>query len=265
MARKKQEDTPPAGAPAWMSTYGDMMTLVLCFFVLLFSMSTVDAEKFQQLQQSLASTFSIEIPNSGSPAKSTYGELAGSGIAQLPNSGVGVNVSEAIKSAQSQDEAKKMASDFKTYLAENEAAQNVIVEQMEDGIKLIFTDGILFDLGRAELKAEAYPVLDIITNELLKYTENNIKIEGHTDDLPISTPRYPSNWELSSSRAITVAKYLIDVKGFSPARLSAEGFGEYRPQLPNNSEENRAKNRRVEIKIVTATMSENSTALAPVY
>ena len=149
------------------------------------------------------------------------------------------------------EELVKMASDFKTYFAQQNLQDKIDVEQNEQYITLNFKDGILFDSGKAELKAEALGALDIVSNELAKYPENNVKIEGHADNMPINTPRYPNNWYLSAARAISVAMYFTETKGFSPERISAEGYGEFRPRVPNDTPENRSINRRVEIKILS--------------
>ena len=120
------------------------------------------------------------------------------------------------------------------------------LENVERGVVIHFTDRVLFDLGKAELKPEAKEVLQLVAQEL-KAWPNHIRVEGHTDNLPIRTAPYPSNWELSTARATEVLRYLIDVGGLAPERMSAAGYGEYRPIAPNDSEEGRAKNRRVDI------------------
>ena len=177
-------------------------------------------------------------------------ESLGNGIVQMPQA-----QGEASEDNEEKDKATeelvKMASDFKTYFAQQNLQDKIDVEQNEQYITLNFKDGILFDSGKAELKAEALGALDIVSNELAKYPENNVKIEGHADNMPINTPRYPNNWYLSAARAISVAMYFTETKGFSPERISAEGYGEFRPRVPNDTPENRSINRRVEIKILS--------------
>ncbi|MCI8804300.1 MAG: flagellar motor protein MotB [Clostridiales bacterium] len=246
MAKRKEPEV-KKGLDEWMGTYGDMVTLLLCFFVLLFSMATIDAAKFAQVAASFSSVNRITIMES---ASSSILESLGNGIVQMPQA-----QGEASEDNEEKDKATeelvKMASDFKTYFAQQNLQDKIDVEQNEQYITLNFKDGILFDSGKAELKAEALGALDIVSNELAKYPENNVKIEGHADNMPINTPRYPNNWYLSAARAISVAMYFTETKGFSPERISAEGYGEFRPRVPNDTPENRSINRRVEIKILS--------------
>jgi len=114
------------------------------------------------------------------------------------------------------------------------------------GVILRLKESVLFETGKAELREEAKNVLDVLYEEVFKELPNNILIEGHTDNVPIRTAQFPSNWELSTARATSVARYLIEQKGFPPRRLAAMGCGEYRPIADNSTDEGRAKNRRVE-------------------
>lgn len=237
-----------------MGTYGDMVTLLLCFFVLLFAMSTIDAEKFRQVAASFSSVSQITIMES---ASTSILDALGNGIIEMPQvQGDAKEDNEDMKKAE--EELVKMASDFKTYFAQNNLQEKVQIEQNEQYITLNFRDGILFDSGKAELKPEALGALNVVANELAKYPENNVKIEGHADNKPINTSKYPNNWYLSSARAISVAMYFTDTKGFSPERISAEGFGEFRPKVPNDTPENRSINRRVEIKILSKYYSDDN-------
>lgn len=244
---KKQEEVKP-GLPAWMGTYGDLVTLLLCFFVLLFASSSVDVEKLQAIAMSFNNEISI-IEGGGS---SGVNEMLGSGIMDLPRLDRSVNNS-ADEAKKVDNELKDMVSDFKTYFAENELSKDVEVIQEENYILLKFSDGILFDSGSADLKAQAMTVLDGVGDQLANYPTNDIKIEGHTDNIPINGGVFKSNYYLSAARAIAVLEFLIENEKVNPAYLSAEGFGEYRPVAPNDTPENRAKNRRVEIKLFSET------------
>ena len=246
MAKRKAPEG-KKGLDEWMGTYGDMVTLLLCFFVLLFSMATIDAAKFAQVAASFSSSNKITIMQSSS---SSILDSLGNGIVQMPEA-KGESKEENEKREEATEELVKMASDFKTYFAQQNLQDRIEVEQNEQYITLNFKDGILFDSGKAELKTEALSALEIVANELAKYPENNVKVEGHADNMPINTPRYPNNWYLSAARAISVAMYFTDTKGFSPERISAEGFGEFRPKVSNDTPENRSINRRVEIKILS--------------
>jgi len=250
MAKRKEEEV-KKGLDEWMGTYGDMVTLLLCFFVLLFAMSSVDAAKFEQIAASFSSANRITITES---ASTSILDALGNGIVAMPMvQGDAKEENEEVKEAV--EELVKMSSDFKTYFAENNLQDKVEIEQNEQNITLSFKDGILFDSGKADLKPEALGALNIVANELAKYPENDVKIEGHADNRPINTPRFPNNWYLSAARAISVAMYFTNTKGFSPERISAEGFGEFRPKVSNDTPENRSINRRVEIKILSKYFS----------
>ncbi len=241
---KRKEEAPPPGAPAWMNTYGDMVTLLLCFFVLLFAMSTIDVVKFKALAASVQGT--PVIMEGG--ASSSIIDLMGSGIMEMPKVESSMNQSKE-RAKKAQQELQQMASQFKTYFATQEQAQMIEVKVADESIIIRFPDGVLFDLGKASLRPEAIPVLDIVANEINNYPDNEVMIEGHTDNLPINTVQFPSNWDLSSARAISVLKFFINEKAIDPARVLAVGRGEYMPIDTNNTPEGRAKNRRVEIKL----------------
>ncbi len=237
MARKAKKDDGPQ--VTWLSSYADMMSLLLCFFVLLYSMSDINAVKFQKVISSFSSSGGIKMSsNSGSGINN----MLGSGITQIPNN---IGNYDSIK-----ENLNNMGSDFKTYFAENNLNEQVKVEQGENYIKLVFND-ILFDKGSADIKDNIIPILDKIANEINNAENMDIRIEGHTDSDPINTPLFRNNWYLSAARAISVGNYFISEKGIAPSKIGTEGFGEYRPIAPNDTNENKAKNRRVEIKIMS--------------
>ena len=139
--------------------------------------------------------------------------------------------------------------DIQEIIDKNGLTDTVKIREEDAGVVLQLSESILFDLGKADLKADSTPVLEVISG-LIPAIENEIMVQGHTDNIPISSGTYKSNWELSTSRAVNVVKYFIDTKGFDPTRFSATGYGEYRPLVDNATEENRAINRRVDILIV---------------
>ncbi len=257
MAVKKKPEEVKAGAPEYMNTYGDLVTLLLCFFVLLFAMSTVDAAKFEAMVNSFSINSPISVVVSG--GKETVFDLYGSGIMQMPTIEQIVNADniEELKKAQdAQQELSQMSSDFKTYFAENNVAEQIQVEVKDQTIVLTFKEGVLFDSGKDALKQSARGVLDIVVEQLSQYPDNDIEVQGNTDTDPINTIQFPSNWHLSSSRAIAVGQYFIEEKGFSPERLRMLGRGQYNPVAPNDTIENKAKNRRVEIIIKSREYSD---------
>ncbi|MFV0502717.1 MAG: OmpA family protein [Lachnospirales bacterium] len=243
MAKKNKPPEGKKGLPGWMATYGDMVTLLLCFFVLLFATSNVDVAKYQAVAASFNDKITI-IDAGGSMGENN---MLGSGIADLPALDMGIN--DSTKEKENKEELEKLAENFRTYFAENNLSQQIDVEVTENFVKLTFDNGILFDSGSAELKQESKEALDIVADELSANSATDIKIEGHTDNIPINSGIYPDNMYLSAARSISVLNYFKGVHGIQPSRLSQEGFGEYKPIASNESSEGRAKNRRVEIKI----------------
>ncbi len=135
-----------------------------------------------------------------------------------------------------------------------ERGEEVLTEVTERGLVVHIVESALFEVASADLQPRAQELLDLIYEEI-KDTPNHIRVEGHTDDLQIKTARFPSNWELSGARATEVVRYFIEEHDMPPGRISALGYGEYRPIRPNNSIENRATNRRVDIVVLTRELS----------
>lgn len=284
MARKKRQEDAPKGSPAWMSTFSDLMNLLLCFFVLLFSMSTVDAEKFEKVIASLQSSFSV-LPSGGSSIGE--GTMVSAGISQLPeldayfsNATAEVDGEENTKldeEATSTEAAANTSTEEaaelyeKQELAESEqmaesiegmAQQYGIQDQVEvdfnaQYVMLTLNGALLFDSGKAEIRNDAYPLVDKIGVILQTYNQNIIEIEGHTDNVPIHSSKYPNNNVLSMYRALTVADYIRSITSLDPKYIKSSGRGEYVPIADNTTEEGRARNRRVEIKIYNSYNSGN--------
>ena len=210
-----------------MTTYADMVTLLLSFFVLLFAFSSIDAGNFQAIVRSLQQGFGIL--QSGT-------SIIGDDIAMVSPGDLGLQQLNSI--------FDRLA----TYL-DSEAIPGVSLEMDERGVTIRFADQVFFDLGKADLKPEARRILDSVA-PTLKDLPNPIRVEGHTDNLPINNVEFASNWELSVRRATNVVRYLIEEKGFDPENLSAAGYAEYRPLRPNDTPDNRALNRRVDIVIM---------------
>lgn len=258
MARKKKEEAPPAGAPAWTATFADLMNLLLCFFVMLFAMSTVDAEKFEQVAASLSSSFSV-LPDGGSAFGD--GELVSNGVAQLKDLSVYSNrMSEGSEKEEEDDavseveqqkleQSEQMAEEIEEMLTQNDVIDAVEIDFTSQYVVLTLNGALLFDSGKADIRDESMPVVDTIGEMLKSYTDNIIEIEGHTDNVPIHTQRFKNNNELSSARALAVAEFYIESKGIDPAKLKYSGRGEYVPVADNGTVEGRAQNRRVEIKV----------------
>lgn len=276
MARKKKQQDAPKGSPAWMSTFSDLMNLLLCFFVLLFSMSTVDAEKFEMVIASLQSSFSI-LPSGGSSIGE--GNMVSAGISQLPeldayfSNDTTQTDGEENTELESEQVSNENAAELyeQQELAESEQmAENIqgmaqqygIQDQVEvdfnaQYVMLTLNGALLFDSGKAEIRSDAYPLVDKIGMILQTYNQNIIEIEGHTDNVPIHSAKYADNNVLSMFRALTVADYIRSITNLDPKYIKSSGRGEYVPIADNTTEEGRARNRRVEIKIYNSYNSGN--------
>ncbi|MFV0342268.1 MAG: flagellar motor protein MotB [Anaerocolumna sp.] len=264
LAKKKKADIESAGSP-WLATFADLMNLLLCFFVLLFASSTVDAEKYEQIVNSMSNTFSIF---SGGGSAIDEGRLISSGLSQLNE--LDEYSSQTGKNGEDSDSESFEESDaLEELLEENKKATLLIYEDIAEQstennlnkyielsvdssyqfVKISLSGSILFDSGEAKLKDSSLPVFDKLAGILTFYKEHHIEIEGHTDNVPIKNSTYLNNNWLSSARALNTATYLIEEKGMDPKTLSWTGRGEYEPVASNATSEGRAKNRRVEIKI----------------
>ncbi|MGL4739092.1 MAG: flagellar motor protein MotB [Cellulosilyticaceae bacterium] len=248
---KKSQDEPKKGAPAYMNTYGDMMTLLLCFFVLLFSMSTVDSAKFKAFIESFSG--STGILDGGEIILNDVGML-GNGMRQFPSE---KNITDS-SSEEVKNELKGVEEEIEAFIYEKKLDDLVGVEYKGDVVIMTFNDVLLFETGKAVLKPAAVPVLSQLGKQLKGYMNQGyqMKFEGHTDNVPIHTAQFPSNWELSAARAIAVARFFIDEMNFSPMGISAEGYGEYQPVGDNSTKQGKAQNRRVEIKLTKLVYKE---------
>ncbi|MCX7796752.1 MAG: OmpA family protein [bacterium] len=243
MALKKKSENPPPGAPLWMTSYGDMVTQILIFFVMLFTFSSIDAARFRELAISLQSAFKggTGILTGG---QSITVETLGPTRANL------AQLTEAMHQIMNIVEASGLKGAVETSINER-------------GLIISIKDSTFFDLGKADLKPKSKQILDNI-GKALKDLPNQIRIEGHTDNLPINTPQFPSNWELSTARATTVLRYLVENVGLHPEKMSAVGYGEFRPLFPNDTEEHRARNRRVDIVVLSEEASIGEPQIVPI-
>jgi chemotaxis protein MotB len=223
----------------WLLTYADMITLLLVFFIVLYSMASPEAHKFDELQKSLTSAFHVTSGASTAILTGSVNPIQG-GSAIIPEMEALMKQQEKIE----KDIAQKNGQD---------AAKMVTTSLNQRGLVISLANSAFFAPGDAAILPQAQAVLATIAGDLAK-NGRNIMIEGHTDNTPINTYRYPSNWELSTARATAVVRYLITQAGIQPRRLSAAGYGEYYPLVANTTPENRAKNRRVDIVILRSDL-----------
>lgn len=265
--RRKTTQEVSAGAPAWLTTYSDLVTLLLCFFVLIYSMAILDAQKFEKVAFSLRSSFSHI--SSGDKYNYKEGDTMISitpyddGKELLRELG---ELSEEDETGKSGDEDDDKDPDAQTLARKQESirdakvnVQNMIDEMgLNENVKVLDEEKslilrvdslILFDSGSAELKESGKPVLEKM-GVLLKNLKTDILVQGHADDRPIHTTIFPSNWELSTKRATNVVKFFIERSSMEQKYLTATGNAEFKPIVPNDTAYNRQKNRRIDIVIM---------------
>lgn len=262
-------------ADRWLTTYSDMITNLLVFFVLLYSISMVDVAKFKEIAMSFRTAFgtgfiefiddSSRLFNNPSSENSrpvvVFDRFVPPVMRDVEKIGEGFSRGDSEISGEDiedgkifvSDEAAELlgiARDLSVRIKEANLDENVTLS-VEEGILIIRikSEGVLFESGSAELKSDILPLLDIIANSLSFY-RGLIMVEGHTDNVPISTARYPSNWELSTARAVSVLKYWTDNEMVLPSDIVAAGYADTRPIDTNETPEGRSKNRRVEILIL---------------
>ncbi len=268
MARKKAQDEGGAGG-GWISTFADLMNLLLCFFVLLFASSSVDQAKFDEIAASFQSTFSIF--SAGSTAIGD-GVLISNGVSQLNELDKYINSTGAM--AENEDDAEKfdsaqtkleseledveaaqlaasesLAEKIEEALNENNIADKVDVDFNSQYVQLTLKGAILFNSGSSDISASIIPTLNKVGMILEKYAQYEIEIEGHTDNVPEKSKKFEDNDDLSSARALSVFHFFVDNTNLNPANIKHTGRGEYLPIADNSTSEGRDLNRRVEIKI----------------
>lgn len=238
--RRNKRGKKYGGSPTWITTFSDVMSLLLTFFILLYSMSNLDAQKFQEMTKSLQGVLS----------GLGYTEIleGQDSTMELPTEGE-ISAEDVLETSSLKDEIKEVYEKVSDYVEAEGLDAVVTVNYNKRGIFVDIKEAILFDSASPDIKASGVEVLKKIEG-ILKEFENEIVIEGHTDDVPMQSALYPSNWELSTGRSVSVARYLSEKGNIPPNRLSAVGYGEYKPIVPNTSEENRAINRRVNILII---------------
>lgn len=274
MARKRRQEEVSQGSPAWMATFSDLMNLLLCFFVLLFAMSTVDSEKVEALLASLSGNFSVFTSGSSVVGDDMY---VASGANQMVDINdyfteytsdggeQGVKQFENLEEYREQYEKEKQIQTEKLYeevadKAEREQLDgqvDVVADKNNNCIRIAISGAVLFNSGDAELKKAALPLMSRVSDILKSYNNHLIRIEGHTDNVrPVKGSRYKSNMTLSMARAESVFDYLVNKKHLDPTHLEPSGKAEYAPVADNTTARGRARNRRVEFKIYSEAVED---------
>jgi chemotaxis protein MotB len=218
-----------AGMMRWLLTYADMITLLLALFIILFAISTISSVKFQRLARQISGGFSST-----------------DAINNPPNGGT-------IGTDKGQTEEANMAavkSQLDRYIAQRNLQQKVQTQITRQGLTItLLSDKAYYNSGSAELRPETKALLDDVAGQI-RHVRNDIRVEGNTDNVPIATSSYPSNWELSAARATSATRYLVEHDKIAPTRLSFAGYGEFRPKYPNDTDAHRQQNRRTDVVIL---------------
>lgn len=229
MPKKRHEDEHEGNNERWLLTYSDMITLLMIFFIVMYSMSQVDKAKFTAVAQQLSIV------------------MGGGSATVLTDTGAGIvkDMPPSTLDNEQMDEAEK---NLEEYIVQNGLGTMAKIYRDERGLIISLNEGLLFELGSAEVDKPSKEILAKIASSV-KPMPNFIRIEGFTDNIPIKTARFDSNWELASQRAINVAKIIME-NGIAGERISTVSYGEYRPMYPNDTDEHKRFNRKVDIIVI---------------
>jgi chemotaxis protein MotB len=248
VSRKRHEPHEEHIDESWLLPYSDLMTLLLALFIVLYSASSVNTSKLEELSRAFKTAFS-----------SGLGVLDGSTILET-NDGAKRTIDNNTRKSgdksrdtlkqEEQQNLEQLQQQLDKYIAQNGLSSQLDTQLNQSELLITIRDNALFPSGSANIKQESQKLASAIGQMLQEYPDYEILVTGHTDTQPINTTEFPSNWELSSKRAINFMKILLENKAFDPKQFSATGYGEFRPVSNNSSELGRAANRRVEVSIL---------------
>lgn len=242
----------------WLLPYADMLTLLLALFIVMFAMAKTDDSKIEQLGNEFSIIFSNKdasgsdgiLPGHPPKRKTETKSKNNNHSNQETTSGKENNDNQKEMDKKSDVERMQTVGDnIKEDLTKEGFGEDIDVDLEQDGLRIAIKSGLLFAPGSADVTDEVEELLKKIAGSL-QDLDNDLIIAGYTDNVPSNTAEFPSNWELSSARAMTVMKLLVKYHGIEEERVSVQSYGEFKPKVPNNNDENRAKNRRVEIFVV---------------
>lgn len=225
----------------WLLTYADMITLLLALFIVLFAISNISSVKLQRLVHAISGGFSSTSDINNPPNGGTTGSEKGR--------------TEEANMAQAKSQLDR-------YIAQRSLQQKVQTQSTKQGLVItLLSDKTYYDSGSADMRPETKALLDVVAGQLRKL-RNNVLVQGNTDNVPIATAAYPTNWELSAARATGVTRYLVEHEGIAPTRIAFAGYGQFRPRVANDTEDHRTQNRRVDILILKGTDAPTGAAQA---
>jgi chemotaxis protein MotB len=263
MARRKKKPEAHANHERWMVSYADFVTLLFAVFVTLFAMSQTDKRKVEEVIASLRESFGY----AKSSPMSKVNVLDSTELSQIPaitppaargpmSPQMPFSKNNKNRFQAEEKDFKKARASLEAYLLKNGMQEKVSLEITRRGLVVSLKEAGFFDSGSADIKVSSYPLLAKVAESLSDYS-NQIRVEGHTDNVPINTHLFPSNWELSASRATNIVRHLVSYYKFEPENLSAAGYAEFRAVADNGTPDGRAKNRRVDIVVLTGDVAKS--------
>lgn len=247
---KKHQDHEEHADESWLLPYSDLMTLMLALFIVLYGMSTVDAMKFQEMSEAFKSvlTGGTSVLDQNAMISNNKTSLSEIETPKSTQDGLMTKKNELKRQEQQNLEALKKQLD--SYIKENGLTDDLETKLNQSQLMITISDKALFASGEAVVKPEARQLAKAISNMLQQFPDYEVIVSGHTDNVPISTYEFPSNWDLSSVRALNFMKILLLNTNLDPKKFSAIGYGEYHPVASNDTAAGRAQNRRVEVSII---------------
>lgn len=254
MSNKRRQSHDEHVDESWLIPYADILTLLLALFIVLYGMSTVDAKKFQEMSQA----FNIAFDSGGGAGILDQQAIippnnAKNGMKDTDPSAASRNRERyeyMVKAKQEQAELETLRDKMNEYIANGGLSNQLNTELNHSELKITIKDSALFDSGKASLKSDAKQLAVTIGDMLKQYKDYEIVISGHTDNRPIRNSNFESNWDLSSARALSFMKVVLERSGIDPKHFKAVGMGEYHPVADNGTVEGQAQNRRVEVSIL---------------
>ncbi|MBK1809854.1 OmpA family protein [Clostridium sp. YIM B02505] len=240
--KKKKEHHEEHVDETWLIPYADMLTLLLALFIVMFAMSKVDSQKLQRLSAEFNVIFS------GGSSVMSEGGTDTTAVVQSQAANAGTST-EKSNTQKEEDTMNQLKQSLESEIESKGYAEKVKVELNKEGLEVSIQDAVLFNSGDAQVLQNVNPLL-IEISKMVRGLDNEIKIVGHTDNVPITTSKFRSNWDLSAMRAINVMNFMVNSGGVGTNKISIQAYGEYRPKYSNDTAEGRSKNRRVEIFII---------------
>lgn len=246
----KREPEKHANHERWLVSYADFITLLFAVFVVLYAMGQSDKKKVEEVMQAIQQSFGMATAGASAPKVNVIPSQA---ITVIPSLKPEIKISPIGRSRSGQSKARAEEKDFRqiksaveAYLVKQGAQGKVTLEITRRGLIVSLKEAGFFNSGQANIKPEAYEIINTIAEVMTQYN-NPLRLEGHTDNVPISTAQFPSNWELSTARATNGLKYLLKNFDVDANKISATGYAEFRPIADNATSEGRARNRRVDL------------------